>query len=58
MDKLLSNNNFLETRIELLYDGMFIVGKVLGVYLQCMLEMSRSLYTVLKSRRGYWSIEF
>ena len=37
--------HFLETRIQPLYDGVFIVEKELGVLVQRMLKMSRCLYT-------------
>ena len=37
-------STFLETRIQPLHDGVFIVEKVLGVLVQRMLEMSRCLY--------------
>ena len=36
---------FLETRIQSLHDGIFIVEKVLCVLFQSMLETSRCLYT-------------
>ena len=35
----------LETKIQLLHDGLFIVEKVPGVLVQRMREMSRCLYT-------------
>ena len=38
-DKMLSNNAFLETRIQPLHDGIFIVKKVLGVHVQRMLKL-------------------
>ena len=44
VDKMLSSNTFLETRIQLLYDGVFKFEKVLGMHVQRMLEMSRCLY--------------
>ena len=42
---MLSNNTFLETRIQRLLDGLFFVEKGLGVYVQRMLKMSR-VYTL------------
>ena len=38
---MLSNNIFLETRIQRLLGGLFFVEKGLGVHEQRMLEMSR-----------------
>ena len=38
---MLSNNIFLETRIQLLLDGLIFVEKELGVHVQGMLKMSR-----------------
>ena len=45
VDKMLSNNTFLETRIQRLHDGLIFVEKGLGVHVQRMLKMSRGLYT-------------
>ena len=42
---MLSNNTFLETRIQQLLDGLFFVEKGLGVHVQRMLKMSR-VYTL------------
>ena len=42
---MLSNNTFLENRIQRLHDGLFFVEKGLGVHVQRMLKMSRGLYT-------------
>ena len=42
---MLSNNTFLETRIQRLLDGFFFVEKGLGVHVQRMLKMSR-IYTL------------
>ena len=47
VDKMLSNNIFLETRIQGLLDGLFFVEKGLGVHVQRMLKMSR-VYTLAK----------
>ena len=44
-DKMLSNNAFLDTRIQRLLDGLIFVEKGLGVHVQCMLKMSR-VYTL------------
>ena len=45
VDKMLSNNTFLETRIQRLLDGLIFVEKGLGVHVQRMLKMRRGLYT-------------
>ena len=42
---MLSNNTFLETRIQRLLDGLIFVKKGLGVHEQRMLKMSR-VYTL------------
>ena len=42
---MLSNNSFLETRIQRLLDGLISVEKRIGMHVQRMLKMSRSLYT-------------
>ena len=42
---MLSNNIFLETRIQRLLDGLIFVEKGLGVHVQCMLKMGRGIYT-------------
>ena len=44
---MLSNNTFLETRIQRLLDGLFFVEKRLEVHVQRMLKMSR-FYTLAK----------
>ena len=44
VDKMLSNNTFLETRIQRLLDGLIFVEKGLGVHVHRMLKMSR-VYT-------------
>ena len=41
---MLSNNTFLETKIQLLLNGLIFVKKGFGVNVQCMLKMSR-VYT-------------
>ena len=45
VDKMLSNNTFLETRSQRLLDGLIFVAKRLSVHVQRMLKMSRGLYT-------------
>ena len=40
VDKMLSDNTFLETRIQRLLDSIFFVEKGLGVNVQRMLKMS------------------
>ena len=42
---MLSNNTFLETRIQRLLDGWFVGEKRLGVHVQLMLKMSK-VYTL------------
>ena len=44
VDKILSNNTFLETRIQRLLGGFIFVEKGHGVHMQRMLKMSRGLY--------------
>ena len=41
VDKMLSNNTLLETRIQRLLDGLIFVEKGFGVHVQRMLKMSR-----------------
>ena len=45
VDIMLSNNTFLETRIQRLLDGLIFVENGLGVYVQHVLKMSR-FYTL------------
>ena len=45
VDKMLSNNTFLETRIQRLLDGLIFVENGLSVHVQRMLKMS-SVYTL------------
>ena len=54
VDKMLSNNTFLETRIQRLLDGLLFVEKVLGVHVQGMLKMSRGLYTGGNIKQNTW----
>ena len=44
---MLSNNTFLETRIQQLLDGVIFVEKGLSVHVQCMLIMGR-IFTLAK----------
>ena len=41
VDKMLSNNTFLKSRIQRLLDGLNFVEKGLGVHVQPILKMSR-----------------
>ena len=50
VDKMLSNNTFLETRIQQLLDGLIYVEKGLGGHVQRMLKMSR-VYTLAEILR-------
>ena len=45
VDIMLSNNTFLETRIQRLLDGLIFTEKGLGVHVQRVLKMSR-FYTL------------
>ena len=51
---MLSNNTFLETRIQRLLEGLIFVKKGLGVHVQRMLKMSRSLYTAGNFKQNTW----
>ena len=51
---MLSNNTFLETRIQRLLDGLIFVKKGLGVHVQRMLKMSRGLYTGGNFKQNTW----
>ena len=51
---MLSNNTFLETRIQRLLDGLIFVEKGLGVHVQCMLKMSKGLYTGRNFKQNTW----
>ena len=44
---MLSNNTFLETRIQRLHDGLIFVEKGLGMHVQRMFKMSR-VYTLVE----------
>ena len=54
IDKMLSNNKYLETRIQQLLDGVFFVEKKLSVHVQRMLKMSRGLYTGGNFKQNTW----
>ena len=51
---MLSNNTFLEIRIQRLLEGLFFAEKRLGVHVQCMLKMSRGLYTGGNFKQNTW----
>ena len=51
---MLSNNTFLETKIQRLLDGLIFVAKGLGVHVQRMLKMSRGLYTGGNFEQNTW----
>ena len=51
---MLSNNIFLETKIQRLLDGLFFVEKGLSVHVQRMLKMSRGLYTGGNFKQNTW----
>ena len=55
VDKMLSNNTFLETRIQRLLDGLNFVKKGLGVHVQPMLKMRRGLYTGGILKQNTWN---
>ena len=54
VDKMLSNNIFLETRIQRLLDGLIFVEKGLDVHVQRMLKMGRGLYTGGNFKQNTW----
>ena len=51
---MLSNNTFLETRLQRLLDGLIFVEKGLGVHVQRMLKMSRGLYSDGNFKQSTW----
>ena len=51
---MLSNNTFLETRIQQLLDGLIFVKKGPGVHVQRMLKLSRGLYTGGNFKQNTW----
>ena len=54
VDKMLSNNTFLETRIQRLLDGLIYVKKKVGVHVQRMLKIGRGLYTGRNFKQNTW----
>ena len=54
IDKMLSNNTFLETRVQQLLDDLIFVEKGLGVHVQLMLKMSRVLNTSGNFKQNTW----
>ena len=51
---MLSNNTFLETRIQRLLDGLIFVEKALDMHVQRMLKMGRGLYTGGIIKQNTW----
>ena len=51
---MLSNNKFLEARIQRLLDGLIFVEKGLGVHVQLLLKMRRGLYTGGNFKQNTW----
>ena len=51
---MLSNNAFLETRIQWLLDGLIFAEKGIGVHVQRMFKMSRGLYTGGNFKQNTW----
>ena len=51
---MLSNNTFVEIRIQRLFDGLIFVEKGLGVHVQRMLKMSKGLYTGGNVKKNTW----
>ena len=51
---MLSNDTFLETRIQRLFDSLSFVDEELGVHEQRMLEISRVLYTGGNFKQHVW----
>ena len=54
VDKMLSNNAFLETRIQQLLVGLIFVEKGHGVHVQHMLIMSKGLYPGGNFKQNTW----
>ena len=54
VDKMLSNNTFLETRTQWLLDGLIFVEKGLDMQVQRTLKMSRGLYTGGYFKQNTW----
>ena len=51
---MLSNNTFLETKIQWLLDGLIFVAKGLCVHVQSTIKMSRALYTRGNFKKNTW----
>ena len=51
---MLTDYTFMETRIQRLLDGLIFVENGLGVHVQHMLKMSRSLYTGGNFKQNIW----
>ena len=51
---MLSNNSYLETRIQRLLDGLIFVGKGLSVHVQRMLKMRMGSYTGGNFKQNTW----
>ena len=54
VDKMLSNNTFLETRIQKLLNGLIFVEKGFGVHVQRMLKLRRCIYTGGNFKQNVW----
>ena len=54
VDKMLSNNIILETRIQRLLNGLIFVEKGLGEHVQRMLKLRRGLYTGGNFKQNIW----
>ena len=55
---MLSNNTFLEARIQWLPDGLFFVEKGLGEYVQSMLKMNRFYFkqNICEETKENWEL--
>ena len=51
---MLSNDTFLETRIQWLLDGLIFAERGLGVHVQRMLKTSEGLYTGGNFKQNNW----
>ena len=51
---MLSDNTFLETRIQRLLGGLIFVEKGHGVHVQRMLKLKRGLYTGGNFKQNIW----
>ena len=54
VDKMVSNNTFLKTRLQRLLGALIFVEKGLGVHVQRMLKMSRGSYTGGNFKQNTW----